>query len=155
MRPSICIFALCAFRFALCVGCWGWIVLWNLKKCVKMSLSGLRIWYCENMFLFLWSIIPTNRNESTKSYHLNLRNRSVSVDLTMKKTLKNIWNLYYDGFKNMTWGRPLWLLIFLKVIILFLVLRMFFFKPVLSGKDEAEKIEYVGEQLSRTINNNQ
>jgi hypothetical protein len=57
----------------------------------------------------------------------------------MKKTLKNIWNLYYDGFKNMTWGRPLWLLIFLKVIILFLVLRMFFFKPVLSGKDEAEK----------------
>lgn len=120
-----------------------------------MSLNGLRIWYCENMFLFLWSIIPTNRNESTKSYHLNLGNRSVSVGLTMKKTLKNIWNLYYDGFKNMTWGRPLWLLIFLKVIILFLVLRMFFFKPVLSGKDEAEKIEYVGEQLSRTINNNQ
>ena len=88
-----------------------------------MSLNGLGIWYCENMFLFLCSIIPTNRNESTKSYHLNLGNRSVSVDLTMKKTLKNIWNLYYDGFKNMTWGRPLWLLIFLKVIILFLVLR--------------------------------
>ena len=55
-----------------------------------MSLNGLGIWYCENMFLFLWSIIPTNRNESTKSYHLNLGNRSVSVDLTMKKTLKNI-----------------------------------------------------------------
>ena len=63
----------------------------------------------------------------------------------MKKTLKNIWNLYYDGFKNMTWGRPLWLLIFLKVIILFLVLRMFFFKPVLSGKDEAgANISFLG-----------
>lgn len=67
----------------------------------------------------------------------------------MKKTIVSIWNFYVDGFRNMTWGKPLWLLIFLKIIILFAVLRLFFFKPVLSGKSEEQKIEYVGEQLIR------
>ena len=67
----------------------------------------------------------------------------------MKSTILNIWNFYRDGFKNMTWGRPLWALIFLKVIILFFVLRLFFFQPVLGGMDEVQKIEHVGEQLSK------
>lgn len=67
------------------------------------------------------------------------------------KGLKNIWNFYIEGFKNMTWGRPLWILIFLKIIILFLVLRVFFFKPVLSDKTESEKIEYVGDQLTKQV----
>jgi len=67
----------------------------------------------------------------------------------MKKTLISIWNFYVEGFKNMTWGRPLWILILLKVIILFAVLRVFFFEPALSGKTEEQKIEYVGMQLSR------
>jgi len=49
----------------------------------------------------------------------------------------------------MTWGRPLWFLIFLKVVILFLVLRMFFFEPVLAGKSEEQKIEHVGKELTR------
>ena len=67
----------------------------------------------------------------------------------MKNTLLSIWNFYADGFRNMTWGRPLWILIFLKVIVLFLVLRMFFFDPVLSGKTEEQKIEHVGKELMR------
>lgn len=67
----------------------------------------------------------------------------------MKNTLNSIWNLYADGFRNMTWGKTLWILIFLKVIILFFVLRLFFFKPTLTGKTEEEKIEYIGEQLSK------
>lgn len=68
--------------------------------------------------------------------------------MKIKKAIVSIWNFYVDGFKNMTWGRPLWALIFLKVIILFLVLRLFFFQPVLGGMDEEQKIEYVGSQLS-------
>lgn len=67
----------------------------------------------------------------------------------MKNTLSSIWNLYADGFRNMTWGKTLWILIFLKIIILFFVLRLFFFKPILSGKTEEEKIEYIGKQLSK------
>jgi hypothetical protein len=65
----------------------------------------------------------------------------------MKKRIIAIWRFYVDGFKSMTWGRQLWLLILLKVIILFAVLRAFFFEPVLSGKSEEEKIEHVGTQL--------
>lgn len=68
----------------------------------------------------------------------------------MKKAIISIWNFYYEGFKNMTWGRSLWVLIFLKVIILFLVLRLFFFKPVMSGKTDEQRSEYVGTQLTNT-----
>lgn len=67
----------------------------------------------------------------------------------MKNTLLSIWNFYVEGFRNMTWGRPLWFLIFLKLVILFLVLRMFFFEPVLAGKSEEQKIEHVGKELMR------
>lgn len=61
--------------------------------------------------------------------------------------LKYIANFYIDGFKNMTWGRPLWMLIILKLIILFAILRVFFFKPVLAGKSEDERSEFVGVML--------
>ena len=67
----------------------------------------------------------------------------------MKRTILSIWNFYIDGFRNMTWGKPLWVLILLKVIILFLVLRMFFFQPVLNGKTEEQKIEHVGRELMK------
>lgn len=67
----------------------------------------------------------------------------------MKRTILSIWNFYAEGFRNMTWGRPLWVLIFLKVVILFLVLRMFFFEPVLSGKTEEQKINHVSRELMR------
>ena len=65
----------------------------------------------------------------------------------MKRMIISIWRFYVDGFKSMTWGRELWLLILLKVIILFVLLRGFFFEPVLSGKSEEQKIEHVGTQL--------
>ena len=65
--------------------------------------------------------------------------------------LKSIVNFYLDGFRNMTWGRPLWIVIFLKLFILFFVLRLFFFKPVLSGKTESEKSDFVGGSLVERI----
>ena len=67
----------------------------------------------------------------------------------MKNTFISIWNFYADGFRNMTWGRPLWWLILLKVVVLFLVLRLFFFEPVLSGKSDEEKMEHVGRELMK------
>lgn len=65
----------------------------------------------------------------------------------MKSRIISIWNFYVEGFRNMTWGRTLWWLILLKVIVLFAVLRAFFFQPVLSGKSDEQKIEHVGMQL--------
>ena len=65
----------------------------------------------------------------------------------MRRRIISIWRFYIDGFRSMTWGRQLWWLILLKVIILFAILRAFFFEPVLSGKSEEQKIEHVGSQL--------
>ena len=71
----------------------------------------------------------------------------------MKKLILSIWNFYADGFKNMTWGKPLWFLIILKAVILFAILRVFFFKPVMAGKTDAQKSEYVGTQLELRTKN--
>lgn len=68
----------------------------------------------------------------------------------MKQTIIAIYNFYIDGFKNMTWGRQLWWIILLKVVFLFLVLRLFFFKPILAGKSEEQKIKHVSEQLIKS-----
>ena len=65
----------------------------------------------------------------------------------MKRRLIAIYNFYVDGFKNMTWGKQLWWVILLKIIILFLVLRAFFFKPVLAGKSQEQRIEHVSNEL--------
>lgn len=69
--------------------------------------------------------------------------------MKIKNTLIAIKNFYVEGFKNMTWGRPLWMLIFLKIFILFFVLRLFFFQPILAGKNEAEKIDHISTELTR------
>lgn len=66
---------------------------------------------------------------------------------TMRNMIYSVWRFYVDGFKSMTWGRELWLLILLKVIILFVLLRGFFFHPVLEGKSDEQKMEHVGAQL--------
>ena len=63
----------------------------------------------------------------------------------------SVWSLYADGFRDMTWGRPLWALILLKIFVLFAVLRVFFFQPVLSGKTDSEKSEFVGDRLTEQV----
>ncbi|MDE6006763.1 MAG: DUF4492 domain-containing protein [Muribaculaceae bacterium] len=41
------------------------------------------------------------------------------------------WHLYADGFRNMTIGRYLWAIILAKLVILFLVFKLFFFPNLL------------------------
>ena len=65
-------------------------------------------------------------------------------------TLSSIWRFYRDGFRNMTWGRPLVWLIILKVFILFAVCRLLFFRPAMAGMNEKEKAETVGKNLARS-----
>lgn len=64
------------------------------------------------------------------------------------KILSNIFYFYYDGFRSMTIGRTLWLIIAIKLIVIFAVLRIFFFQPTLHGSDE-EKADQVRENLLR------
>ena len=37
----------------------------------------------------------------------------------MRQTVTNIWHFYRDGFRAMTWGRVLWVIILLKLFVLF------------------------------------
>lgn len=76
------------------------------------------------------------------------------MDHKKQNIIVSVWNLYADGFRNMTWGRPLWGLIILKIVILFAILRVFFFQPVLSGKTDSEKSEFVSERLTEYLDDN-
>lgn len=54
--------------------------------------------------------------------------------------IRKIVTLYTDGFRSMTVGRSLWLMIIIKVVILFAVLKVFFFPDLLgSGYDTDEQ----------------
>ena len=66
--------------------------------------------------------------------------------------LKKVWLFYRDGFRNQTWGRPLIWLVVLKFFILFAILRVFFFKPAMSGLTPEEKSERVGAALTHNHN---
>lgn len=61
---------------------------------------------------------------------------------------KRIALFYWEGFRNMTLGKTLWLIILIKLFVLFAILRVFFF-PNYLGKmqTEAEKSDYVGTEL--------
>ena len=49
-------------------------------------------------------------------------------------------------------GKPLVWLIILKLIILFAILRVFFFKPAMRGLTDEEKSEVVGARLTEPQN---
>ena len=71
----------------------------------------------------------------------------------MAGKLKTVWRFYREGFRNQTWGRPLVWLVILKFFILFAILKVFFFRPAMSGMTDAEKSEAVGENLTRKHGN--
>ena len=53
--------------------------------------------------------------------------------------LYKIYDLYYDGFRSMKLGRTLWTIILIKLFIIFIVLKIFFFPNFL--KEHAQKGE--------------
>ena len=68
----------------------------------------------------------------------------------MKNTgnyLFRVYRFYIDGFQAMTWGRTLWLIILIKLFVMFAILRVFFFQPILAGKTTEEKQTHVATGL--------
>lgn len=64
-------------------------------------------------------------------------------------SFSKIWEMYRDGFKSMTVGRSLWLIILLKLVLIFLVLKLFFFHDKLSTEydNDADRAAAVREAL--------
>lgn len=53
------------------------------------------------------------------------------MDTTITGKLTAIIEFYGEGFRNMRLGRRLWLLIALKLLVLFGIMKLFFFPDVL------------------------
>lgn len=62
-----------------------------------------------------------------------------------------VWYFYIDGFRAMTLGRTLWLIIGIKLVVFFVILRFIFFPNYLNQKASTEegKAQYVREQLTK------
>lgn len=62
-----------------------------------------------------------------------------------------VWRFYYEGFRSMTIGKYLWAIILVKLTIMFLVMKLFFF-PNLLERDydtDEERAQAVREHLIR------
>ena len=64
--------------------------------------------------------------------------------------IKKIFNFYIDGFKSMTVGKRLWLIIFIKLFIMFAILKLFFFANILQTNydTDEERGNHVIEQIT-------
>jgi len=69
----------------------------------------------------------------------------------MTKFIKKIFYFYYDGFKNMTVGKRLWIIILIKLFIIFAIFKLLFFPDFLNThfKTDQQRSNYVIEQLTK------
>jgi len=69
----------------------------------------------------------------------------------MIKSLQWIYALYYDGFVNMKVGKTLWILIILKLFIMFAIIKWLFFPNVLEENfhTDKERSTYILNQLTK------
>ncbi|MDT8400114.1 MAG: DUF4492 domain-containing protein [Bacteroidales bacterium] len=68
----------------------------------------------------------------------------------MKNTFYDIFRFYRNGFLTMpSWGRKVWLVILIKLFIMFAVLRIFFFPDILKKNfaTDRERGEHVLNEL--------
>jgi uncharacterized membrane protein len=64
--------------------------------------------------------------------------------------IRKIFSFYFEGFTSMSkWGRKVWIVIMIKLFIMFAILKVFFFSDFLNTrfKSDSERSEYVREQI--------
>jgi hypothetical protein len=74
----------------------------------------------------------------------------------ISSVFRNSFHLYYDGFRRMPdWGKKVWLIILIKLFIMFAILKLFFFSDFINSKFDTDKqrSEYVLDQLINTPGN--
>ena len=63
-------------------------------------------------------------------------------------TLKKIYRFYADGFRNMRLGRILWLVVLVKLFIIFAVLKLFFFPDHIGeNAEKGHEAEFVAYEI--------
>lgn len=69
--------------------------------------------------------------------------------------LMKIYHFYRDGFRQMTVGRTLWKIIFIKLIVMFVVLKLFFFPHFLKTNfaTDQQRADHVLYQLTGLAGN--
>ncbi len=70
--------------------------------------------------------------------------------MSKQNIFRRVLDFYITGFKTMTWGKQLWVIILVKLFIMFAVLKAFFFPNFLNTNFETdtEKSNHVIEQLT-------
>ena len=70
-----------------------------------------------------------------------------TIYMAKKNFLSKVFHLYYDGFRSMTLGKTLWAIILIKLFIIFVVLKLFFFPNFLKQHAGGDEPSYVANEL--------
>ncbi len=67
------------------------------------------------------------------------------------KTIRTIYRFYADGFRSMRVGRKLWLLIGIKLFVMFALVKVFFFPDFLEENfaNDDERAEYILQTMTQ------
>jgi hypothetical protein len=69
------------------------------------------------------------------------------------RNIGDFFGMYVEGFRNLSWGKPLWIIIIVKLFIMFAVLKVFFFHNPLNEFDsDKEKSDYIYGELTKNHN---
>ena len=67
--------------------------------------------------------------------------------MTKNSIFFKVYDLYADGFRHMTIGRTLWTIIIIKLVVIFAILKVFFFPDFIKQHaDEGQEAEFVATQ---------
>jgi uncharacterized membrane protein len=72
---------------------------------------------------------------------------------SQRSVLFRIWRFYIDGFKDLSgWGRSVWIIILIKLFILFVIIRLFFMPDFLrkNYKTDEQRSRHVLENLTNS-----
>ena len=62
--------------------------------------------------------------------------------------IHRVFDLYYDGFRQMKLGRTLWAIILIKLFVIFVILKLFFFPNYIKEHaQKGEESEFVATQI--------
>ena len=88
-------------------------------------------------------------------FFLNILMAQNHDQLFMKSenVVQRIWKFYLSGFRDLSnWGKQVWIIILVKLFIMFVILRIFFFPDFLKSNfdNDQDRSEHVMEILTKS-----